>query len=346
MKMNTGRLILISLALIVLAQGVLALDISGTVYFNVNGTSVPAEGVMVNLTNSTNDVVGQGLTDASGAYSISTTQTVPPPMLLIAYMTDQAVTPESKPTNPMDSTQTIDIQFSFSCPDNDSDSSFASWCGGQDINDSDPSINPNATEVCNGVDDDCDGIVDENLTITYYADSDSDGFGDASTTIDACALPAGYVNNSEDCDDSNDQVKPNATEVCNGVDDDCNGQVDDGINCGSGSGSSGGGGSSVVMPPGYFSTTSDDEEMKEAPEEPASETEQVVEATAPEESPQDSVEKSEEAEEPEALLPTTGQATGFFGGEGGRTRLTIVILVFVLIAAGLATAFFVKSKKK
>ena len=95
-----------------------------------------------------------------------------------------------------------------------------------DCDDSNPSINPSATEVCNGLDDDCDGQIDEGVKTTFYADADGDGYGDAANTTQACTAPTGYVTNSSDCDDSNPAINPAATEVCNGLDDDCDGLID------------------------------------------------------------------------------------------------------------------------
>jgi|GEM_PF-6451669 len=62
---------------------------------------------------------------------------------------------------------------------------------------------------------------------TFYADADGDDFGDASQTAMACTAPSGYVSNDDDCDDTDENVNPNATEVCNDIDDDCDGQVDE-----------------------------------------------------------------------------------------------------------------------
>lgn len=99
-----------------------------------------------------------------------------------------------------------------------------------DCDDTDSSIHPTATETCNGVDDDCDGTWDEGLTSnTYYLDSDSDNYGDSSSSTTACAAPSGYVSDSTDCNDSSATVYPGATELCNGVDDDCDGTWDEGL---------------------------------------------------------------------------------------------------------------------
>ena len=99
--------------------------------------------------------------------------------------------------------------------------------GDEDCDDSDPTIHPLATEVCDGVDQDCDGIEDNGVTTTFYADSDSDGYGDPASTQDACAAPSGFVSDASDCDDTSSAVHPGATEVCNSIDDDCDLAVDD-----------------------------------------------------------------------------------------------------------------------
>jgi hypothetical protein len=99
----------------------------------------------------------------------------------------------------------------------------------QDCDDSDAGVNPAALERCNGVDDDCDGSVDEDAldASAWYADADSDGFGDAAVTALACAQPAGFVADATDCDDASATVYPGAEEFCDGVDTDCDGSVDE-----------------------------------------------------------------------------------------------------------------------
>jgi hypothetical protein len=88
---------------------------------------------------------------------------------------------------------------------------------------------PNRTEVCDGLDNNCDGVVDDGLTSAWYRDADSDGFGDPNQLRNACAQPGGYVANSADCDDDNALRAPNRTEVCDRLDNNCNGAVDDGV---------------------------------------------------------------------------------------------------------------------
>lgn len=102
-----------------------------------------------------------------------------------------------------------------------------------DCNDNNNAVHPGATEICNGIDDDCNGLTDDNIVnSTYYADADGDGFGDPAVDSSACAPPVGYVLNNTDCNDANNTIYPGATEVCgNGIDDDCDGQIDEG--CGS-----------------------------------------------------------------------------------------------------------------
>jgi hypothetical protein len=102
----------------------------------------------------------------------------------------------------------------------------------QDCDDSNPDINPNADEICDedNVDEDCDGLsddddgnVDTSTYLTWYADMDSDGFGEVSYATTACDQPTGYVANGNDCDDSDATVNPSAREVCgDGIDNDCN----------------------------------------------------------------------------------------------------------------------------
>jgi len=96
-----------------------------------------------------------------------------------------------------------------------------------DCDDSDAAVNPDATEVCNEVDDNCDGSVDEGVTTTFYADTDGDGYGDAATSTEACDVPSGYAADDTDCDDTVDTTNPGALEYCDSVDNDCDGEVDE-----------------------------------------------------------------------------------------------------------------------
>jgi hypothetical protein len=99
-----------------------------------------------------------------------------------------------------------------------------------DCNDGNASINPAGTEVCNGLDDNCDGSSDEGLLFTtYYADVDGDTYGDAGNTTTACdGTPSGYVSDDTDCNDLNATVYPGAVEICDGLDNNCDGTFDEG----------------------------------------------------------------------------------------------------------------------
>lgn len=98
-----------------------------------------------------------------------------------------------------------------------------------DCDDTNASVSPGEPEVCNGVDDDCSGIVDDSLTVTWYADTDGDGYGNLADTVLACAAPAGYVADSTDCNDANASANPGEAEVCDGVDNNCVAGVDEGV---------------------------------------------------------------------------------------------------------------------
>ena len=98
-----------------------------------------------------------------------------------------------------------------------------------DCNDNDNTINPGATEVCDGIDNNCDGQVDEGLTTDYYTDNDGDGVG-VGNPIPFCSNPgAGYATVDGDCNDFDDTIYPGATEICDGLDNNCDGVTDEGL---------------------------------------------------------------------------------------------------------------------
>jgi fibro-slime domain-containing protein len=158
------------------------------------------------------------------------------------------------------------------CADGDGDGYGDLDCGEGDCDDTDPAVNPDATEVCDGVDNDCDGVIDDGFDLDgdgvttcegdcddddadaypgadeicdgvdndcdgdvdeddaidasdWYLDADGDGYGDPAWTETACAAPADHVANADDCDDTDPAVNPAAAELCNGIDDDCDGQL-------------------------------------------------------------------------------------------------------------------------
>ena len=95
----------------------------------------------------------------------------------------------------------------------------------EDCDDMNANVFPGNAEVCDGLDNNCDAAIDEGLPITaYFLDSDGDGFGQADTMIEDCLQPVGYVDNDQDCDDSDPDINPNAEEIPNnGIDEDCDG---------------------------------------------------------------------------------------------------------------------------
>jgi alpha-tubulin suppressor-like RCC1 family protein len=99
-----------------------------------------------------------------------------------------------------------------------------------DCHDANAAIRPGASEVCDGVDNNCNGQAEEGLTFyTWYPDADWDGYGNAGQPMSACAQPAGYVSNAADCADWNAAIRPGVAEACDGADNNCNGQVDEGV---------------------------------------------------------------------------------------------------------------------
>ncbi|MDY7225004.1 putative metal-binding motif-containing protein [Hyalangium rubrum] len=104
---------------------------------------------------------------------------------------------------------------------------------GNDCDDTNAQVTPGKAEVCDEVDNNCVGGVDEGLpTTAYYRDADGDSFGAQASMVQRCRMPTGYVTAGSgfDCDDTNANVKPGATEVCNNIDDNCVGGSDEGFN--------------------------------------------------------------------------------------------------------------------
>lgn len=123
---------------------------------------------------------------------------------------DSSITDDSSTT--IDDSENCDLDGDGICP------------ADGDCNDNDATINPNAQEVCDGIDNNCDRSVDENAQDTFYWDDDGDGYGDPNSSIDACDRPNGYVGNDNDCDDSNADIYPGNIDVAgDGVDQNCDG---------------------------------------------------------------------------------------------------------------------------
>jgi hypothetical protein len=106
---------------------------------------------------------------------------------------------------------------------------------GTDCDDSSAAVFPGAEEVCNDADDDCDLLVDDadpdvNASIggvVVYDDADGDGYGNVDTARFSCLVPGDAADNPLDCDDTDAAVQPDAQEVCDTIDNDCDGATDD-----------------------------------------------------------------------------------------------------------------------
>ena len=127
----------------------------------------------------------------------------------------QSDTGDSGPSGIYDTAE-CDIDF-----DNDGS------CADDDCNDNDPNIYPGADEECNDIDDDCDNEIDEDAGPTWYLDEDGDGFG--GDAIVSCDPPDSYADNGADCDDDDPNTHPGAEELNDNVDNDCDDEIDEGI---------------------------------------------------------------------------------------------------------------------
>ena len=127
----------------------------------------------------------------------------------------------------------------FGFRDNDGDNSASSACCnvgvdgtrtcGSDCNDNVPNINPQTAEVCDEVDNDCDGSIDEGTLVTLYKDNDGDTYGSAAETMQGCVgNDPMWVSLGTDCDDSEPTTNPGAGETCaDGVNNDCDDDTPD-----------------------------------------------------------------------------------------------------------------------
>ncbi len=158
-----------------------------------------------------------------------------------------------------------EVTLSVAAEDTDQDGYVSQLTGGTDCMDADPLSHPGATELCDSRDNDCDTQVDEELGLgtscdpgvlgcpgqlscasdggtscalqadptLYYPDEDLDSHGRADAGVLACGSPdAGYVTLGDDCDDQAPDIHPGVSELCDTLDNDCNGSVDEGFSLG------------------------------------------------------------------------------------------------------------------
>lgn len=112
----------------------------------------------------------------------------------------------------------------------DSDRDGDGYAAPADCDDDDPAIYPGAADACDGIDNDCSGLPDDRPAdgVLRYDDADADGAGAEGTGTLRCPDDEGYAANDDDCDDNRPEVNPGAEERCNGIDDDCDGETDQG----------------------------------------------------------------------------------------------------------------------
>ncbi|HNH50645.1 MAG TPA: putative metal-binding motif-containing protein, partial [Myxococcota bacterium] len=132
------------------------------------------------------------------------------------------------PSAPIQCGENLDRDCDGVEEDLDQDQDGYAWCA--ECSDLDPRVHPGASERCNEIDDDCDGVVDgpEADERPWYPDADGDLYGDQELELISCDPPEDYIVDGGDCDDQREDVHPAAAELClNGLDDNCDGLVDD-----------------------------------------------------------------------------------------------------------------------
>ena len=93
--------------------------------------------------------------------------------------------------------------------------------------DADAGRYPSAIEVCDSIDNNCNEEIDEDLGDIWYFDDDGDGYGNNAQAQQSCEQPEGYILQGGDCADSNSEIFPGQEEICDDLDNNCDGQIDE-----------------------------------------------------------------------------------------------------------------------
>ena len=123
----------------------------------------------------------------------------------------------------------VDGEPDAQCCNHATDSGGESFCG-TDCDDTRAGVSPRVPEVCgDGLDNDCDGLMDEGLAVDGYFDADGDGYGDDANPMRDCPGAPMFANRGGDCADDDASVNPGAVDACDGRDNDCDSRVDEGL---------------------------------------------------------------------------------------------------------------------
>ena len=117
------------------------------------------------------------------------------------------------------------------CGPSDVDGDGDGYSAKTDCDDTAQNVHPGADEICDGVDNDCNGLIDDDAVdrLTLFVDSDGDTFGDPDTEVTRCEPQEDEVEDNTDCDDTREDVYPGAMEFCDDLqtDENCDGLSED-----------------------------------------------------------------------------------------------------------------------
>ena len=140
-------------------------------------------------------------------------------------MPKEDVSEESDTTEPAIDTGS-DVSVDAYVDPDDLDNDGDGYTAAVDCDDDNPNIHPDAIEICNKIDDDCNGQVDDNAGSKWYLDADADGYGNPNKSLDSCDGISFLISVGGDCYDGNPEIHPGAFERCDGIDNNCDDVVD------------------------------------------------------------------------------------------------------------------------